>query len=119
MQQFRGIHDTTLRHTGDPAPRETEDDGERTGHGDGKSRAYNGGSLARAADIWEQMLVDKETTKFFGLADAMVPAGMGGIVADLIRGGHIDILVLDRRQPHARHHRGYRLPALPRHGLLQ
>ena len=55
--------------------------------------AYNGGSLARAADIWEQMLRDKETTKFFGLAGAMVPAGMGGIVSDLIKAGHIDILV--------------------------
>ena len=59
----------------------------------GKAGAYNGGSLARAADIWEQMLVDKEATKFFGLAGAMVPAGMGGIVADLIKGDHIDILV--------------------------
>jgi deoxyhypusine synthase len=59
----------------------------------GKAGAYNGGSLARAADIWEQMLRDKETTKFFGLAGAMVPAGMGGIVSDLIRAGHIDILV--------------------------
>ena len=59
----------------------------------GKAGAYNGGSLARAADIWEQMLRDEETTKFFGLAGAMVPAGMGGIVSDLIKGGHIDILV--------------------------
>ena len=59
----------------------------------GKAGAYNGGSLARAADIWEQMLRDEEATKFFGLAGAMVPAGMGGIVSDLISGGHIDILV--------------------------
>jgi deoxyhypusine synthase len=59
----------------------------------GKAGAYNGGSLARAADIWEQMLVDKKTTKFFGLAGAMVPAGMGGIISDLIKDGHIDILV--------------------------
>jgi deoxyhypusine synthase len=59
----------------------------------GKAGAYNGGSLARAADIWEQMLKNKETTKFFGLAGAMVPAGMGGIVSDLIKAGHIDILV--------------------------
>jgi deoxyhypusine synthase len=59
----------------------------------GKAGAYNGGSLARAADIWEQMLSDEETTKFFGLAGAMVPAGMGGVVADLIEDGHIDILV--------------------------
>jgi deoxyhypusine synthase len=59
----------------------------------GKAGAYNGGSLARAADIYEQMLRDGETTKFFGLAGAMVPAGMGGIVSDLIKGGHIDVLV--------------------------
>lgn len=59
----------------------------------GKAGAYNGGSLARAADIWEQMLRDNEATKFFGLAGAMVPAGMGGIVSDLIHAGHIDILV--------------------------
>ncbi len=59
----------------------------------GKAGAYNGGSLARAAAIWEQMLRDTETTKFFGLAGAMVPAGMGGIITDLIEGGHIDILV--------------------------
>jgi deoxyhypusine synthase len=59
----------------------------------GKAGAYNGGSLARAADIWEQMLLDKEATKFFGLAGAMVPAGMGGIVSDLIKAGHIDVLV--------------------------
>ena len=39
------------------------------------------------------MLRDKETTKFFGLAGAMVPAGMGGIVSDLIKDGHIDVLV--------------------------
>ncbi|MDD5142205.1 deoxyhypusine synthase [Methanoregula sp.] len=59
----------------------------------GEAGAYNGGSLARAADIWEQMLRDREATKFFGLAGAMVPAGMGGIVSDLIRAGHIDVLV--------------------------
>jgi deoxyhypusine synthase len=59
----------------------------------GKAGAYNGGSLSRAVDIWEQMLRDEETTKFFGLAGAMVPAGMGGIVSDLIKDGHIDILV--------------------------
>jgi deoxyhypusine synthase len=59
----------------------------------GKAGAYNGGALFRAADIYERMLRDKQATKFFGLAGAMVPAGMGGIVSDLIKGGHIDILV--------------------------
>jgi deoxyhypusine synthase len=59
----------------------------------GRAGAYNGGALARAAGIYERMLLDEETTKFFGLAGAMVPAGMGGIVSDLIAQGHIDILV--------------------------
>jgi len=59
----------------------------------GKSGAYNGGALARGAALYEKMLRDKETVKFFGLAGAMVPAGMRGIVSDLISRGHIDVLV--------------------------
>jgi deoxyhypusine synthase len=39
------------------------------------------------------MLGDDDVTNFFGLAGAMVPAGMRQIVADLIRDGHIDALV--------------------------
>jgi len=58
-----------------------------------RAGAYNGGALGRAADICERMLRDPEVTKFFGLAGAMVPAGMGAIVSDLIAAGHIDILV--------------------------
>ncbi len=59
----------------------------------GGAGAYNGGALAKAADLYERMLKDTEATKFFGLAGAMVPAGMGGIVSDLIRMGYIDVLV--------------------------
>lgn len=55
--------------------------------------AYNGGALAHAVDIYEKMLRDRQMTKFFGLAGAMVPGGMGGIVTDLITEGHIDVLV--------------------------
>jgi len=59
----------------------------------GRAGAYNAGALSRAADIYEKMLRDNDATKFFGLAGAMVPAGMGGIVSDLIEQGWIDILV--------------------------
>ena len=59
----------------------------------GKAGAYNGGSLCHAAEIYEQMLKDANTTKFFGLARRDGAAGMGGIVSDLIKDGHIDILV--------------------------
>lgn len=62
-------------------------------HAIGGAGAYNGGALAKAADIYEKMLRDEKATKFFGLAGAMVPAGMGGIVSELIEKGHIDILV--------------------------
>ena len=48
-----------------------------------RAGAYNGGALSRAADIYERMLTDKKAVKFVGLAGAMVPAGMGGIVSDL------------------------------------
>ncbi len=59
----------------------------------GRAGAYNAGSLWKAAGIYERMLRDEGATRFFGLAGAMVPAGMGGIVSDLIRRGHIDVLV--------------------------
>lgn len=55
--------------------------------------AYNGGALSRAASIYSAMLTDPDTTRFLGLAGAMVPAGMGGIVSDLIRDGRVDALV--------------------------
>ena len=59
----------------------------------GSAGAFNAGSLSEAADIYEMMLRDPGCRTFFGLAGAMVPAGMGGIVADLIDRGYIDVLV--------------------------
>jgi deoxyhypusine synthase len=59
----------------------------------GEAGAYNAGALYRAVNIYEQMIQDREATRFFGLAGAMVPAGMGGIVSDLIDRGYIDVLV--------------------------
>ena len=48
--------------------------------------------LAQAADIYERML-SGDFTKFLTLSGAMVPAGMRHVVSDLIRGGHVDVLV--------------------------
>ncbi|VVB88019.1 putative deoxyhypusine synthase [uncultured archaeon] len=55
--------------------------------------AFGAGRLSEAADIYREMVNDRECTKFFGLAGAMVPAGMRRIVSDLIRDRDIDILV--------------------------
>ncbi|GAB3676297.1 deoxyhypusine synthase [Halopiger thermotolerans] len=49
-------------------------------------------NLHEAVDVTEAMF-DDDVTVFFGLAGAMVPAGMRRIVADLIRDGYIDVLV--------------------------
>ena len=50
-------------------------------------------TLHEAVDIYTEMLRNDDVTNFFGLAGAMVPAGMRELVADLIRDGHIDALV--------------------------
>jgi len=54
--------------------------------------AFGAGRLAQACDVYEEM-VNSDATKFFGLAGAMVPAGMRTIVRDLIADGYIDVLV--------------------------
>ena len=55
--------------------------------------AYNGGALAKAVTIYEKMLTRQDMTRFLGLAGAMVPAGMGGIISDLIDAGYVDVIV--------------------------
>jgi len=50
-------------------------------------------TVDRAVDVYAEMLARDDVTNVFGLAGAMVPAGMRRIVSDLIRDGHIDALV--------------------------
>ena len=54
--------------------------------------SFQGRNLGRALDIWLRMLAD-DTTIFFGLAGAMVPAGMRKVIAYLIENRYIDVLV--------------------------
>ena len=49
--------------------------------------------LAEATAIYEKML-SGDFTKFLTLSGAMVPAGMRNVVSDLIRKGHVDVLVI-------------------------
>jgi deoxyhypusine synthase len=49
--------------------------------------------LAEAVAIYEKML-SGNFTKFLTLSGAMVPAGMRNVVSDLIRKGHVDVLVI-------------------------
>jgi deoxyhypusine synthase len=58
-----------------------------------KDTGFNGKKLALACEVYEEMINDKDCTKFFGLAGAMVPAGMRGIIRDWLDKGFIDVLV--------------------------
>ncbi len=55
--------------------------------------AFGAGRIFEAVDIYREMTEDRDCIKFFGLAGAMVPAGMRQVVSDMIRDGSIDILV--------------------------
>jgi deoxyhypusine synthase len=54
--------------------------------------AFGAGRLAKAVDIYEEMLVE-ETTKFMGIAGALVPAGMRSILAEMVRKRYVDVVV--------------------------
>ncbi len=54
---------------------------------------FNAKRLAKACEIYKEMVEDKDCTKFFGLAGALIPAGMQGVIYDFIKHDFIDILV--------------------------
>ena len=57
------------------------------------SGSFGAGRLATACDIYEKMLRDEECTVFLALSGAVVPAGMRGLVADLVRSRMVDVIV--------------------------
>lgn len=52
---------------------------------------FSAKNLAKAAEILEKMIQDKDCKIFLGLAGAMVPAGMKEIILDMLN--HVDVLV--------------------------
>jgi len=57
------------------------------------SGSFGAGRLARACNIYEKMLRDKDCTVFLALSGAVVPAGMRAVVTDLIRANLVDVIV--------------------------
>ncbi len=53
---------------------------------------FGAGRLGKAIEIYREMQAD-DVTRFFGLAGAMIPAGMRQIIVDLIKHGYINVLV--------------------------
>lgn len=58
-----------------------------------KDTGFNAKRLALACKIYKEMVDDKDCVKFFGLAGALVPAGMRGIIHDFIKEGFINVFV--------------------------
>lgn len=54
---------------------------------------YQGRKLAESIEVWSKMLKRKNTVIWFGLAGAMVPAGMRKIISYFIKRRMIDVLV--------------------------
>lgn len=53
---------------------------------------FGGGKIAEAVTIYTEML-EKDARIFLGLAGALVPAGLGKVVADLVRDGMVHVIV--------------------------
>jgi len=58
-----------------------------------KEAGFGARKIGRAVEIAGKMFEDERCKVFFGLAGAMVPAGMREIVMDLLESGKIDVLV--------------------------
>ena len=58
-----------------------------------KETGFNAKFLAESVDILEEAIKDKECKIFFGLAGAMVPAGMKQILIEMVEKGYIDVFV--------------------------
>ncbi len=52
---------------------------------------FQGGALAKAADIMEEMIKDRECTVFLGQAGAMVPGGMREILIGMLEDRWVDV----------------------------
>ncbi|GAF87876.1 unnamed protein product, partial [marine sediment metagenome] len=58
-----------------------------------RNTGFNAKRLAVACEIYKNMIQDKDCVKFFGLAGALVPAGMQKVIHDFIEEGFVDVLV--------------------------
>ena len=54
---------------------------------------FQGRKLSRIVDLWEKMAQDKDCLNVLSLAGALVPAGMGEILMQLVEGGAVDAIV--------------------------
>ena len=56
-----------------------------------KGMGFGAGKIARATEILKEMILDKECKVFFGVAGAMVPAGLKQVIIDML--DNVDVFV--------------------------
>jgi len=49
--------------------------------------------VAEATDVWEQMIKDKDCTKFLALSGSLVPGGMRNVIAEMLKNRFVDVVV--------------------------
>jgi len=57
-----------------------------------KDAGFGAGKIAEASEIMKKMFDDEKCTVFFGLAGAMVPAGMKEVIMDIL--DHVNVLAV-------------------------
>ena len=57
------------------------------------SDVLGAGRVARATNILANMIKDEDTNVFMSLGGPLIPGGMRNIVSQMIREGHVDLIV--------------------------
>jgi deoxyhypusine synthase len=60
----------------------------------GKAGVFGAGRINKAVEIYEKTVLDSEALKVMGVAGALVPGGLRGVIRDLINDKMVNILVL-------------------------
>ena len=55
---------------------------------------FGAGAISKASKLMEEMFKDKECKIFFGIAGAMVPAGMKQIIIDMLDRTNVFVTIL-------------------------
>ncbi|MGF7118247.1 deoxyhypusine synthase [Methanobacterium oryzae] len=59
----------------------------------GKSGVLGAGKLSKATHLLADSIKDSETAIFLSMAGPLVPGGLRKVIADLIKDGHVDVLI--------------------------
>ncbi|MHC4600723.1 MAG: deoxyhypusine synthase family protein [Planctomycetota bacterium] len=56
------------------------------------SSGFQLGSLGRSVEVWKAMLQDEDCTVYLGVAGAVVPAGLGPLLGQVVRQNMVDVV---------------------------